>query len=131
MLLALPTDEFEIPNRRSYWGVLSFLLLLPLACSGDDASGATGGTGGALIFNHPDGAAAGASVPPPPPDSAFKKADIGSYALGTPIENLPAGPLSAGQNGSGSGCDVMIGIVRDFKGKNEPGGHPDFEAFSG
>jgi fibro-slime domain-containing protein len=25
----------------------------------------------------------------------------------------------------------LTGLVRDFKGKNEPGGHPDFEAFSG
>ena len=25
----------------------------------------------------------------------------------------------------------MVGIVRDVKGKSEPGGHPDFEAFSG
>jgi len=61
------------------------------------------------------------------PDVKFTPADNGGYALG--------GPLSAGTSSgtvtSSSGCNTLIGAVRDFKGLNETGGHPDFEAFSG
>ena len=32
--------------------------------------------------------------------------------------------------GESSACDPsLVGVLRDFRGKNEPGGHPDFEAF--
>jgi hypothetical protein len=41
------------------------------------------------------------------------------------------GTVDTGINASGTGCGTVVGIVRDFKGKNEPGGHPDFEAYSG
>jgi fibro-slime domain-containing protein len=41
--------------------------------------------------------------------------------------------MAAGSSGAdgGGGCDVLVGVVRDFKGINEPDGHPDFEAFEG
>ena len=61
------------------------------------------------------------------PDVMFTKADTGGYALGDPLTSGTA----AGTLSSASGCDTLVGVVRDFKGANEPGGHPDFEAFSG
>jgi len=65
----------------------------------------------------------GAVIPPLMP------ADTGSYGRGEMISGgtTTGGGIVAGSNG----CDTVVGIVRDFKGKNEPGGHPDFEAFSG
>ena len=53
------------------------------------------------------------------------------YALGDPVTD--ATPVVAGSSSAdgGAGCDVLVGVVRDFKGINEPGGHPDFEAFDG
>lgn len=129
MLLA-STADVSISRWRPALGVfLLFPLLSLAACGGGDEGAAGGGTGGQLIFMQPDGAAAGASVPPPPPDSAFTKSNIGAYALGNPVQNLPSG-ISIGQHGAAN-CDVMVGVVRDFKGVNEPGGHPDFEAFQG
>jgi fibro-slime domain-containing protein len=61
------------------------------------------------------------------PDVAFTPADIGGYALGDPLTNANA----SGFAGSGNNCNTLIGVVRDFKGKNEAGGDPDFEAFAG
>src|SRR5262249_52890488 len=29
------------------------------------------------------------------------------------------------------GCNVLVGVARDFKGVNEQGGHPDFEDYLG
>jgi fibro-slime domain-containing protein len=63
--------------------------------------------------------------------AGFVEADIGGYALGSPTNgDAVSGSASIGPDG-GSGCDVMMAIVRDFKGINEDGGHPDFESFSG
>jgi fibro-slime domain-containing protein len=66
--------------------------------------------------------------------AGFTKADLGGFELGAPITD--SGGSSAGSTGNGgasaSGCGAQIlGVVRDFKGNNEPGGHPDFEHFSG
>ncbi len=54
----------------------------------------------------------------------FVKTEFGGYALGDPImgDGL-AGALPAG----GATCGLLLGVVRDFKGATEPGGHPDFE----
>lgn len=56
---------------------------------------------------------------------------------GQPDLNLGGG-TSSGGNGDGVGatgngeCSPnLTGLVRDFKGADEDGGHPDFEAFSG
>jgi fibro-slime domain-containing protein len=56
------------------------------------------------------------------------QADQGAYALGDPIAG--DGVTDTGVSDD-SGCNTLVGVVRDFKGANEPGGHPDFEAFSG
>jgi fibro-slime domain-containing protein len=59
---------------------------------------------------------------------------------GQPVLMLPSG---GGTDGTGSGTStggadangncspVLTGLVRDFKAAEEPGGHPDFETFSG
>lgn len=61
------------------------------------------------------------------PDVKFTPADNGGYALGDPL----SANTSAGTVTSSTGCNTLIGAVRDFKGLKETGGHPDFEAFSG
>jgi fibro-slime domain-containing protein len=63
--------------------------------------------------------------------TTFVSGQFGGYALGDPVTD--ATPLVAGSSSAdgGTGCDVLVGVVRDFKGINEPGGHPDFEAFDG
>jgi fibro-slime domain-containing protein len=76
-------------------------------------------------------------IPPVPTDDSglpgtvqtgFTAAQSGAYKLGNAITG--AGVTDTGLS-SGDGCGVIVGVVRDFKGANEPGGHPDFEAFSG
>jgi fibro-slime domain-containing protein len=111
-------------SSRSAFVLIAALLFA--GCGDDTQAGGTGGSGGGPVFYMPGGAT---SVPAPPPPSAFTDSDVGSYAVGEPVTTLPAGISITGQ--MGSGCDLMVGIVRDFKGANEPGGHPDFEAFKG
>jgi fibro-slime domain-containing protein len=41
------------------------------------------------------------------------------------------GGVGTGVDENGNCRPVLTGLVRDFKGKDEAGGHPDFEAFSG
>jgi fibro-slime domain-containing protein len=57
------------------------------------------------------------------------------------LGSLPAGPGNSGRFEEGSAeagaaqpanCKPnLTGLIRDFRGKNEPGGHPDFEAYDG
>ncbi|MEI9938814.1 MAG: fibro-slime domain-containing protein [Pseudomonadota bacterium] len=67
----------------------------------------------------------------------YTKADMGGFKLGPAVDVGTGGaagtagaPGAAGAAPSGCGT-AILGVVRDFKGKNEPGGHPDFEAYSG
>ncbi|HVZ74988.1 MAG TPA: fibro-slime domain-containing protein [Polyangia bacterium] len=73
----------------------------------------------------------GATYEPP---TSFTPADIGAYERGVALAvDATFGP------GSGPKiCNVISGVVRDFKGALaaaggalEPGGHPDFEVFEG
>ena len=64
-----------------------------------------------------------------PADVTFVPADMGSYGLGKPIG--ADGAMSTGVSENGSGCNILVGVVRDFKGQDEPDGHPDFESFQG
>lgn len=113
-----------------------FALSVALACGcSGTIDGNTFGPGG------PGSSAAGGSAPilptPLPEDEGglttvpadFVPAQSGGYKLGTAITG--AGVTDTGLGSSGDGCGVIVGVVRDFKGANEPGGHPDFEAFSG
>lgn len=67
----------------------------------------------------------------------YTKANMGGFKLGPSVDVPTAGapgvagaPGAAGAASSGCGT-AILGVVRDFKGKNETGGHPDFEAYSG
>jgi fibro-slime domain-containing protein len=75
--------------------------------------------GGITVGN---GGTSGGNTPPLMP------ADIGAYGLGDPVTS---GTSGGGIVAGSSGCSTVVGVVRDFKGKNEAGGDPDFEAFSG
>jgi fibro-slime domain-containing protein len=88
------------------------------------------GAGGSIIANIPDGGFAGGSadggriigtLPP-----GFTKTEAGGYKLGDPI--MGAGLMDTGLGGA---CNEIVGVVRDFKGYNVQGGHPDFEHFMG
>jgi fibro-slime domain-containing protein len=92
---------------------------------GSAGSGGSAGDGGGNLFG---GGGAGTNVSVPP-DSAFIPADIGSYALGNAIEGQGVG--DTGLAGGEDGCNVLVGVVRDFRGIDEPNGHPDFQSFSG
>jgi len=61
----------------------------------------------------------------------YTKADMGGFKLGPPVSVGMAGAPGSGGAPSGSCGTAILGVVRDFKGKNEPGGHPDFETYRG
>ena len=118
------------------------LLAAPLlGCGGSEGTGGFGGSGGASNngggnfvgsggTQFTTGSAGGSTgTHMVPPQSAFVAADIGGYALGDPIG--AAGVGDTGVAKGPDGCTILAGVVRDFKGVNEPGGDPDFEAFSG
>jgi fibro-slime domain-containing protein len=80
------------------------------------------GTGGSSVI----GGGGPGSVVPIPAD--FTMADTGAFKLGDPIT------ANGGQTMIDSpekGCYEVVGVVRDFKGSNEAGGHADFETYSG
>jgi fibro-slime domain-containing protein len=62
--------------------------------------------------------------------SGFTPGTKGGYKLGDPLgATLPPENMDAGSVG---GCGGTIrGISRDFKRGDKPGGHPDFETFTG
>jgi len=97
-------------------------LQLPPPGSGAGAGNGTGGTGS----TDPGG---GVYMLP----ADYTKATLGGFKLGSEID--PGATGGAGTPGAGGGtssCGTSIlGVVRDFKGANEPGGHGDFEAFQG
>jgi fibro-slime domain-containing protein len=109
---------------------------LVAACGGsdsDEGSGARASTGtaqgsGGDAFSTTIGAgAAGASSGTGIP-SNFIPADQGAYALGQSITG--DGVENTGVSGE-DGCNILVGVTRDFKGLDEPGGHPDFEDYNG
>jgi fibro-slime domain-containing protein len=61
----------------------------------------------------------------------FTASNHGGYKLGPAIITGEAGAGGAlGDQTNGDTCgNVLLGEVRDFRGANEPGGHPDFEVF--
>lgn len=135
-------------------GCLTLPLLLAMpACGGDagashvgastagNSTGATTGvSGGPPIFvpigeagsgNGSGGTGSGTAGAGPymlPPD--YTKATMGGFKLGDPVDLGAAGSGAAGASNSGCGT-AILGVVRDFKGKNEPDGHPDFETYKG
>ena len=67
----------------------------------------------------------GGGTPLPTPGD-FTKAESGGWKLGPPVTAETAGGLPNQNN-----CNFLVGVVRDFKGRIEAGGHQDFESFGG
>jgi len=136
---------------------LPALFVVP-ACGDPDSSrvngtagsstGSSPGVGGGSIFNpignggmgsgvggngaNPGTAGSGPYMLP----ADYTKATMGGFKLGPPVDvGAGGGSGTAGASGvagSSTGCGTAIlGVVRDFKGKNEPDGHPDFETYKG
>jgi fibro-slime domain-containing protein len=84
------------------------------ASSGGPEAGGTGWDGGPGFIG------------PVPAD--FVAAEAGGYKLGAAITDR--GATDPGANGP-TGCNKIAGVVRDFRGWSESGGHPDFEHFYG
>ena len=99
--------------------------------SGGGSSGSAGSaTGGDTLFGTGGGGGGTGGVTSSlPPNVTFVPADMGSYGLGDPIG--ADGAANTGVMNNGDGCNILVGVVRDFKAAAEPGGHPDFESFSG
>lgn len=90
----------------------------PLMLGGNNSTGYGGaGTSG--------GAASGEVVTSLP--DGFVKTDIGGFQLGDEIVG-GGGTPGAGGAVSGNCGNILLGVVRDFKGADEKGGHPDFNA---
>jgi fibro-slime domain-containing protein len=96
-------------------------------------TGTLTGTGSGGSLNVSTGAGGSTGTNPNLPDpSTFTQAQSGSYKLGPAL--MAGVAVDTGLNGPGgdsAGCGMIVGVVRDFKGVNEPGGHPDFEAYQG
>ena len=98
-------------------------IIIPGGTAGNSTGGPGTGSGGAGPYMLP---------------ADYTKADKGGFKLGPAIDVGAAGAASGTAGGTGTagapsaGCGTSIlGVVRDFKGANEPGGHPDFETYSG
>ena len=96
-----------------------------------------GGTAGVLETGGVAGNETAAAEALPP---GYTQATHGGYKRGAEVtpassENPEEGGAigTAGDAGASSvSCgSILTGIARDFRGINEPGGHPDFEAFAG
>jgi fibro-slime domain-containing protein len=86
------------------------------------ATGTASGAGGTAVFTG------GTATPVPIPDD-FTKVDVGAFKLGAPITT---GTGTQTIDSPNMGCYQVVGIVRDFQAASvTPGGHPDFEAYSG
>jgi len=98
----------------------------------------TGGAAGAGISIGAGGA--GPIVPPSvedagPPDvgiftslpPGFTATEVGGYKLGIPIGDGAGNDAGTAPTDNRACGNVLLGVLRDFKGRNEPGGHPDFE----
>jgi fibro-slime domain-containing protein len=137
-------------NRRG--GALLFLVVATtgVACTFNPATptgravtttGGAGqqGSGGSIFISGTAGASkggtgaggtsvVGGSTNQVPIPAGYTPADIGAYMLGDPI--APSSGMTV-LDSPNSGCYQVVGVVRDFKGFNEAGGHPDFEHYSG
>jgi fibro-slime domain-containing protein len=63
--------------------------------------------------------------------AGYQATEIGGYKLGAAIDGAGGSMSTGGGSGGGQNGDcgnILLGVVRDFKGASEPGGHPDFEA---
>lgn len=120
--------------------VAAMIALSIAGCGSSGGEGGAGGTnssaqggdgaGGDTLFGGTGGVAGGGGVTSSvPPDVTFVPTEMGSYGLGKPIGADGAGDTGVQDNGDG--CNILVGVVRDFKAADEQGGHPDFESFQG
>jgi len=129
---------------RTTWafGVAALTLAAFAACGGPvpiaGSSGLTGpgqGTDTNLGLNTNPGTSTStggstgtAAVWPPAGYTNVTPAAVGAYALGPEITSSTFDPSTATTSGTAaSNCVAFLGVVRDFKMGNQPGGHPDFE----
>jgi len=89
------------------------------------SGGAGGGSGGIISIDQGDaGEPKDAAIVTTLP-AGFIQTEIGGYKLGAPLgDGTDAGDPDAGND---TCANILLGVVRDFKGRNESGGHPDFE----
>jgi fibro-slime domain-containing protein len=80
------------------------------------------------LVTNSDADARPADEPLPVPTD-FVDAAPGGYKLGNPVSGSATTP--SGLQPGPLGCQEIAGIVRDFKGFTETGGHPDFEHYVG
>jgi fibro-slime domain-containing protein len=81
------------------------------------------GAGGTLLPDGGTGSGGGGIITTLPP--GFIATEVGGYKLGMPISG--GSDPDAGAPGNENCGNILLGVVRDFKGRNEPGGNPDFE----
>jgi fibro-slime domain-containing protein len=87
-----------------------------LSVDGGMAEAGQGGAGSGIIISLPSG---------------FTDTDSGGYKLGPPLptNGIGAGGTSGDADPKDTTCgNILLGVVRDFRGANEAGGHPDFQA---
>jgi fibro-slime domain-containing protein len=119
--------------RDSFHTALGFALFL-FACGGGTQSEPRGSGTGSTTTISPAGGVGGGSIgttgagtggTPVPPINNFTMTEVGGWSLGPAITG--AGVMDTGL--SGTQCGIIVGVVRDFKGRNDPDGHPDFESY--
>ncbi len=98
---------------------------------GNGGSGAAASGAGGMLFggNGGGGGTAGGPSGIVPADADFVPGEFGAYALGVAIGSDGIG--DTGVTDIGDGCNILVGVARDFKAADEAGGHPDFESFQG
>jgi fibro-slime domain-containing protein len=89
-----------------------------VAGDGDVGNDTRGTTGPSLAAVWP---------PPSPPFVNVTNAGTGAYALGPEIDSSGDAGVAGGTSTPATQCAALLGVVRDFKMGNIPGGHPDFE----
>jgi fibro-slime domain-containing protein len=85
-------------------------------------AGATGAGGTGPTFG---GGGPGTFVDIP---AGYTKVDVGAFKVG---DAIPANGQNTMIDTPPMGCYQVVGVVRDFRGSNEPMGHADFETYSG
>ncbi|HVY27366.1 MAG TPA: fibro-slime domain-containing protein [Polyangiaceae bacterium] len=138
----------RVPCR--HFGYLAAVLALSACGNSADGSGvnsgnngaSSNGTAGSVILNVGGTANSGGStgsttgggdhqnevVTMLPP--GFTATDLGGYQLGAEDTGMPmAGSGGMGGGAANGNCgNILLGLSRDFKGADEPDGHPDFNA---
>jgi fibro-slime domain-containing protein len=110
-------------------GSLAVLVVFTVGCAAGVKSSNDAGGGGSSGADGGSGGVPSGDGPPPAP-TGFTMTEVGGYKLGAPVTSDTPPGGGGGTNGQAT-CNAVLGVVRDFKGVKEPGGHPDFESFEG